>query len=111
MSKILKIQDTTDFNANDEASITADFDVRNAGSAVIWIKLTGGARENVILEICGSLVKEDDSAFEFEKTGKKIVPQANRVVIDCSPYAFINVIVDTPEGESSALSICINSFE
>ena len=111
MSKFLNVQDTFDFNANNIESVTQDFDVRNASTAIIWVKLIGGTREAAILEICGSLVTEGDDSFEFERTGKKIAPNAVRVLVDCSAYAFINVIVDTAEGGPSTLSICINSFE
>ena len=111
MSKILKIQDTVDFNANELSSVTADLDVRNASTATIWVVKTGGTRETAVLEVCGSLVKEDDSPFDFEKTGKKITPNDIRVLVDCSAYAFINVILVIAEGAPSSLSICINSFE
>ena len=111
MSKFLNVQDTFDFNANNIESVTQDFDVRNASNAVIWVNLIGGTREVAVLEICGSLVTEGDAPFEFERTGKLISPNDIRVIIDCSAYCFVNVVMNAVENGPSTLTICINSFE
>jgi len=111
MSRLAHIQDTIAFDINNLDSITIDFDVRNASSATIWVKENAGPRAVAVLEAYGSLVKEDDTAFSFEKTGKKILFSDVRVQIDTTSYCFINVKVTVMEGEPSTVDVCINSFE